>query len=80
MNSPLPPLAGMETVNLDPYADRLQARLSAWADADVSARLWAQDPTVWLADPEVAARTPELTDRLGWLTAPREGAGEIARF
>lgn len=78
MNSPLPPLAGMETVNLDPYADRLQARLSAWADADVSARLWAQDPTVWLADPEVAARTPELTDRLGWLTAPREGVGEIA--
>ena len=77
MSLTLPPPVGMETFNLDPYAERISARLTAWAETAVASRIWAQDPTVWVPDPAQAAATPELSNRLGWLTAPEEMAAQV---
>jgi len=47
------------------YAPAIAARLAAWGEDDVLARVWAKDHTVWSAEP-----VAELTDRLGWLDLP----------
>ena len=74
------PSAGLETYNLEPWADRLRARLETWRQADVPRRIWDADPTVWIPDPRQAAQTTELADRLGWLTSPADMAGKVGQL
>ena len=39
--------------------------VTRWEDQDLTARLWAKDPTVWFDPPR-----PETANRLGWLDLP----------
>jgi transaldolase/glucose-6-phosphate isomerase len=50
---------------LHDYAERVDARLSAWRESDFACRLWRHDPTLWAEED-----TPEITNRLGWLHLP----------
>jgi transaldolase/glucose-6-phosphate isomerase len=57
--------------------DSVDARLGRLAVEDVVARIWRQDHTVWKPDPT------EITNRLGWLTAPkvmRDGLTSLRAF
>lgn len=54
-------------MDLPPSLSRTVARrLKQLGDQDVVRRIWEKDHTVWRDDPA------EITDRLGWLTVPRE--------
>jgi transaldolase/glucose-6-phosphate isomerase len=48
-------------------------RLSDWQRGRLCERIWAKDHTAWTPAP-----VPELTDRLGWLTTPRDMRGHVA--
>jgi transaldolase / glucose-6-phosphate isomerase len=52
--------------SLGPYEARVAARLQAWQNAQVAARLWRADPTLWPAAPP-----DEVGERLGWLELPQ---------
>ena len=54
---------------LGSLTERVSARLVAWDDEDIGARMWARDHTLWSREP-----IPELTNRLGWLWLPGETA------
>ena len=56
---------GGQVLRLGKYAELVDDRIDAWADASFVHRLWSKDPTLWSAEPQ-----PEITDRLGWLTLP----------
>lgn len=56
--------------NLHPYQAAIDRRLQAWQSQQLGRRIWEKDPTVWSPKP-----VPELSDRLGWLTLPREMPG-----
>ena len=55
----------MPILRLGVHTTAVEARLRAWEEQDVVARLWAKDHTLWAAEP-----VPEISDRLGWLTLP----------
>jgi glucose-6-phosphate isomerase len=48
------------------YVEAVRAALGDMADSEIVRRIWAHDHTVWKPVPE------EITNRLGWLHAPRE--------
>jgi len=50
-------------------------RLAAWEREGLMGRIRAKDHTVWSSTP-----VPELTDRLGWLTLPREMGAHAAEL
>ncbi len=64
---------GKEEQSLGALASAVDQRLTAWAGAQFSKRLWAKDPTLW-----APAGTPEITDRLGWLTLPEVQRAQVS--
>lgn len=54
---------------------RIDARLKAWEEARVPARIWTPDPTVW---PEAPAS--DVLTRTGWLGLPTSMPEEIPRL
>ncbi len=54
-----------QVLRLGEYAELVDIRIDAWADASFVRRLWSKDHALWSAEPQ-----PEITDRLGWLTLP----------
>ena len=62
---------------LGPHAALVNDALTELAADNVMARIWDRDHTVWRDDPT------EISDRLGWLTVPRdmmERAGDLRAF
>lgn len=67
MSTPLAPL----DARLGPYAADVDAALATLKADDVIRRIWQHDHTVWRPDPD------EITNRLGWLHAPRNMQDEV---
>ncbi len=59
-------------LNLGDGEEAVGARLEQWQHDDYAVRLWQKDPTLWSSSP-----APELTDRLGWLSLPRDMHDQI---
>lgn len=59
-------------LSLGTHTGAVAARLRAWQEEDVVARLWAGDHTLWTREP-----APEIHDRLGWLTLPEQMLAEV---
>jgi transaldolase/glucose-6-phosphate isomerase len=51
----------------------VEGRLAQWGEQGVLRRIWEKDHTIWAPKP-----VPELTNRLGWLTLPREMGAHAA--
>lgn len=66
---------GLGRFALGADADRVAARLRAWAAAGIGPLLWRADPTVW---PDAPAS--DVTTRTGWLRLPETMAAEAPRL
>lgn len=62
-------------LDLGPYKERIEERLSLWERDRFASRLWRKDPTIWFKEP-----TPEITNRLGWLDLPERMLEEADRI
>jgi transaldolase/glucose-6-phosphate isomerase len=54
-------------LNLGDNEPRVRARVEEWSRTDFAPRLWKKDPSLW-----PHASPPVTTDRLGWLSLPRD--------
>ena len=52
--------------------DEVDATIRKWRDDDMTARIWARDPSVWTGSRE--------QDWLGWLDVASDEAADTARF
>ena len=69
---------GNQTLMLGELADRVRERINVFEKTDPVTRIFRKDPTVFIPDRTLAMKAGELTDRLGWLSIPREMLGRVS--
>ncbi|MGA9840605.1 MAG: bifunctional transaldolase/phosoglucose isomerase [Thermoplasmata archaeon] len=64
--------ADVQSFDLGGDAPLVRARLSAWQEARVGARVWRSDPSLWNAAPP-----KDVSDRMGWIRLPEMMHAEV---